>query len=45
MNSFLISENGLLFSQLSGGGMGALTQLDAECSQYSLSLRADHHLS
>jgi len=29
-NSFLISENGLVL-QISGGGMGALTQLGAEC--------------
>jgi hypothetical protein len=30
-NSFLISENGLVLFQISGGGMGALTQLGAEC--------------
>jgi len=30
-NSFLISENGLVLFQVSSGGMGALTQLDAEC--------------
>jgi hypothetical protein len=31
MNSFLISENDLVLIQISGGGMGALTQLDTEC--------------
>jgi len=30
-NSFLVSENGLVLFQISDGGMGALTQLDAEC--------------
>jgi hypothetical protein len=29
-SSFLISENGLLLLQISGGGMGALTQLGAK---------------
>jgi hypothetical protein len=29
-NSFLISENGLVLFQISGGVMGALTQLDTE---------------
>jgi hypothetical protein len=32
MNSFLISENGLMFLQISGGVLGALTQLDTKCS-------------
>jgi hypothetical protein len=30
MNSFLISESGLALIRISGGGMGALTQLDTE---------------
>jgi len=29
--SFHVSENGLVLFQMSGRGMGALTQLDAEC--------------
>jgi len=45
MNSFLISENGLVLVQISGRGMGALTQLDTENKYVSLFLRADHHLS
>jgi hypothetical protein len=45
MNSFLISENGLVLVQISGRGMGALTQLDTENQYVSLFLRADHHLS
>lgn len=45
MNSFLISENDFSLIQISGRGMGALTQLDTEYQSYRLSLRADHHLS